>query len=355
MARSAVKVEINDPYEITPTMWDLFTPTPTSAITPPQFLARTYQAGDWRKYQIDRKAYNTTVSVGKISSICFVHMADREATEMVIRSPGLEHYCLSLVERGQGLLHQPNRNEPTELTAGEGAIFRGRPRTTLRTDGGSSKINVWIPAWLVHRQAAVLLEDHNIERMEFDAIIHDSGGVGASLRRLTEALFTELTHSDSLLSTEIGAAPAQELFLQAIVMAAVRHHSNGLRCPNKPAAPGTVKRAEEYIRSKADEVLTVENIAAAAGCSVRALQVAFRRFRGTSPMEALRRIRLEQAYQIIMGSDGSLSVSEVAAKYGFTNAGRFANLYRRTFGEYPSESLRDGNSRGMNGRGKHPF
>ena len=53
MARSAVTVDINDPYEITPTMWDLFTPTPTSAITPPQFLARTYQAGDWRKYQID--------------------------------------------------------------------------------------------------------------------------------------------------------------------------------------------------------------------------------------------------------------------------------------------------------------
>ena len=62
----------------------------------------------------------------------------------------------------------------------------------------------------------------------------------------------------------------------------------------------------------------------------------------TSPMETLRRIRLAQAHQAIMQSDGSQSVSEIAARYGFSNAGRFANLYRRTFGEYPSDSVRNG-------------
>ena len=97
MGGSLTTVTVKDPHEITPTMWEWFTPTPTSAITPPQFLARTYRAGDWRRYQVDKAAYETVASVGKIGPICFVQMADREATDMVLSSPGLEHYCLSFV------------------------------------------------------------------------------------------------------------------------------------------------------------------------------------------------------------------------------------------------------------------
>jgi hypothetical protein len=77
-------------------------PTPTSAITPPQFLARGYRAGDWRHYQIDPDSYHTTASVGKIGPICFVRMADRQETDMVIGPHGLDHYCLSLLQRGAG-------------------------------------------------------------------------------------------------------------------------------------------------------------------------------------------------------------------------------------------------------------
>jgi len=86
--------------------------------------------------------------------------------------------------------------------------------------------------------------------------------------------------------------------------------------------------------------VTVKRIAQAAGCSVRALQLAFRRFRNTTPMDALLRIRLEQAHEQILQSDGSQSVIAIAANYGFTNPGRFADQYRRVFGEYPSEALR---------------
>src|SRR6516162_8879566 len=43
-------------------------------------------------------------------------------------------------------------------------------------------------------------------------------------------------------------------------------------------APGNIRRAEEFIRSNAHEAITVESIAQAAGCSIRALQLGFRRF-----------------------------------------------------------------------------
>jgi AraC-like DNA-binding protein len=243
------------------------------------------------------------------------------------------------------LLRKPGGTPPTEIEAGSGAIFFGEPRTVLQTGNAAAKINVWIPAGLLHRQAAVLQEANDTQVPGVDAWIDGNHGAGASLMRLTDALFAELAHPDSLLSNQIGAAPAQELFLQSIVMAA----SNGgaaLRRNGKSAAPGSVRRAEEYMRSCAEEPLTVEDIAAVAGCSVRALQLAFRRFRNTTPMQALRRIRLRLAYEAMMQCDGSVSVSEVAARYGFTNAGRFAAEHRRAFGQYPSEALQ---SRARNG------
>lgn len=340
MGGSLTTVTVNDPHEITPTMWEWFTPTPTSAITPPQFLARTYRAGDWRRYQIDKAAYETVASVGKIGPICFVQMADREATDMVLTSPGLEHYCLSFVQQGGGVLHRPGSGQDIAVDNDYGAIFQGHPHTVLQTGVGSMKVNVWIPAGLLRRQAATMLDGGNPGAVDLDAHIPAASGAGASLRRLTWSLLEELAHPDSLLSNAIGQAPAQELFLQSIVMAAMQVQPASLRRNGKAAAPGAVRRAEDYIRGNAQEVITVEDIANAAGCSVRALQLGFQRFRGTTPMAALRRTRLELAYQTMRQSDGSVSVAEVAARYGFPNAGRFATQYWRAFGEYPSATMR---------------
>jgi hypothetical protein len=78
-----VTVEIDDPYEITPTMWDLVSPDANERNFS-ELLARDYRAGDWRHYQIDPGSFHTKASVGKIGPICFVRMWDRQATDMVI-------------------------------------------------------------------------------------------------------------------------------------------------------------------------------------------------------------------------------------------------------------------------------
>jgi AraC-like DNA-binding protein len=336
MAGSMTTVEVEDPYEITPTMWELFPPTPTSAITPPQFLARSYQAGDWRRYKIEKDSYRTTVSVGKLGRTCFVRMTDREATDMVIGSPGLDHYCLTFLQQGQGLLCQPRAASPAETDARGGVIFHGRPGTVLKTGSQAVKTNVWIPAGLLRRQAAEMLDGPDLDALDFKACIDPASAAGAGLRRLTEWLCDELSHPDSPLSNDIASASAQELFLRTIVLAATHGRSAQLRGQARAAAPATVRRAEEFMRSKAEVPLTIEDIANAAGCGTRALQAAFRCFRGTSPMAVLRRIRLELAHHAIMRSEESISVAEVAARYGFSNPGRFASQYQRAFGEYPS-------------------
>jgi transcriptional regulator GlxA family with amidase domain len=94
------------------------------------------------------------------------------------------------------------------------------------------------------------------------------------------------------------------------------------------------------MRANASAPLTIVEIAQAAQCSVRALQTAFHRFRGTTPMTALRHIRLEEARTELLRANSTLSMAQIAAHHGFSNPSRFAQLFRRRYGVYPSEALR---------------
>jgi transcriptional regulator GlxA family with amidase domain len=110
--------------------------------------------------------------------------------------------------------------------------------------------------------------------------------------------------------------------------------------PQSDAALRYVRRVEELFRRKAQASVTLAEAAACAGCSVRALQLAFRRCRGMTPMAALRRIRLEAAREVLGCADRPASVRAIAAAYRFTNPGRFARLFKEAFGQSPSELRR---------------
>lgn len=99
-----------------------------------------------------------------------------------------------------------------------------------------------------------------------------------------------------------------------------------------------VRRACGYIDSMADRDVTLADIAAAAHLSPRALQLAFRRHLGITPMQRLQDVRLQEARRELLAADAP-SVARVASRWGFSNHGRFAALYRDAFGELPSRTL----------------
>ena len=57
-------------------------------------------------------------------------------------------------------------------------------------------------------------------------------------------------------------------------------------------------------------------------------------------MAALQRMRLEAARTEVMRAERAGSLARIAAEYGFSNPSRFAQLFRRAYGAYPSEVLR---------------
>jgi transcriptional regulator GlxA family with amidase domain len=107
------------------------------------------------------------------------------------------------------------------------------------------------------------------------------------------------------------------------------------------AAPRNVRRAEAFVQANSSMPLSMAEIAEAAGCSVRALQIAFHRFRGTTPMRVLQQARLEQARTEMLRAGRTDSLARIAAEYGFSSPTRFAQSFRRKYGVYPSEMLRE--------------
>jgi AraC-like DNA-binding protein len=111
---------------------------------------------------------------------------------------------------------------------------------------------------------------------------------------------------------------------------------------SRPAVPSrAVRAAQEYVDAHVDSALTVQQIAAAAGVSVRALQLGFQRDLRSTPLQYVRRRRLEAARAALLaaGPDEML-ISELAQRWGFTNSGRFTAQYAALFGELPSVTLR---------------
>lgn len=100
-----------------------------------------------------------------------------------------------------------------------------------------------------------------------------------------------------------------------------------------------VRRAEEYLEANWSRPLSVEELAAAAGVSIRSLAADFKRSRGYSPTEFLMRVRLQRAREMLRSARPDVTVAEVASACGFASRSRFSRAYRKAFGEHPYETL----------------
>ena len=108
-----------------------------------------------------------------------------------------------------------------------------------------------------------------------------------------------------------------------------------------------VERAEAYIRAHFDDSIPISRLCRIAGVSERGLRNAFYAVHGVSPKRWIMSRRLMEAQIALRASrDAGTTVTAVATDHGFYQLGRFAAIYKKTFGEAPSETLHPGFIRG---------
>ncbi|MCZ0914119.1 AraC family transcriptional regulator [Gordonia amicalis] len=102
----------------------------------------------------------------------------------------------------------------------------------------------------------------------------------------------------------------------------------------------TVRSAIALIEDRPDHPWKVSDLANEVGVSTRSLQELFARELNTTPLQRLRRTRLDRARQDLLDSSSAeTSVTEIATRWGFFHVGRFAEVYRSIYQELPSATL----------------
>jgi len=101
-----------------------------------------------------------------------------------------------------------------------------------------------------------------------------------------------------------------------------------------------VTRAIVLLRKTLDHPLALTKLARHCGVAERTLNEHFREYLGVSPARYHRGLRLAAARDALLTGDSGLSVTKVAAQFGFSHFGRFAAQYRKQFDEPPSATLR---------------
>ncbi|GJE00704.1 helix-turn-helix domain-containing protein [Methylobacterium isbiliense] len=113
--------------------------------------------------------------------------------------------------------------------------------------------------------------------------------------------------------------------------------------PLTTPSPRYLRLALNYIEANLTNPLTLSEIAAVAGVSVRTLQLAFHREVGQAPTQFIIGRRLERARRDLLDiRDLDVPIAELAKRWGFAHASDFGQRYRRQFGCTPSETRRQG-------------
>ena len=134
--------------------------------------------------------------------------------------------------------------------------------------------------------------------------------------------------------------------LAVLLLESVPHnYSAALARPVAPAIPKHVKRAIDFMIVNVSMPMTIADVARESGCSLRSLHLGFQQYKGISPLQFLRQIRLEGVRRDLIGDGDHSTISQIAQRWGFTHMGLFAALYRDAFGQSPSEAMQSRRTR----------
>lgn len=215
---------------------------------------------------------------------------------------------------------------------GDDTIAMGRDAIDVRTDRPGAFFSVTIDESRLHRHFP---RSPDAEALSYDlariSIIRDPVQA-AHMRGLIRRLFSPPSVAQRMASGTLIPLLAEAL------------GNNGgqaverTKCLNRRFA--AVRSCEAYMRDHVDATVTLLDLSTVCGMRARSLINAFEAVTGFSPMDYLKRLRLNGVRRALGESARPHTrVIDVATAWGFWHMGHFASDYRAMFGETPSQTL----------------
>jgi AraC-like DNA-binding protein len=232
--------------------------------------------------------------------------------------------------------------EPHLVTSHEAVIVG--PCKQIRVERPAQSEILYLRASLndLWDQFEKLMARHHRGCLSFNRTANVCKGSGAMLKGLMEYLVSNLAINDSAMKVPVIRKSFDELLMNA--MLALPHNKVDRLHEDRSSAvaPAVVCRAEEYIRAHLKKPINISDLIRVCDCSRSALFSAFRNTRNYTPMEFLTEQRLHHAREQLLESQYNPSVSSIALNSGFVSFSWFSQVYKKRFGERPSDTLRKG-------------
>lgn len=231
----------------------------------------------------------------------------------------------------RGVLETHDGRVGQRIRAGEAALPRpGRRTTTI--PGGYLGLVMQVPMPLLAARAALNGEDP--WRPEYLWPARPPARLVRTMRYVVHEL-----------DAEDGAPPGASIvggmsrLLTDVLLDGIAGAAAEVARPVSSAGLRQVRLAEQALRARLHEPVSLVELAGEIGISTRALQAGFRRHRGVTPRNFLATCRLEAARERLLQARPGETVASIAHDCGVMHLGRFAASYRAQYGEAPSETL----------------
>lgn len=233
-----------------------------------------------------------------------------------------------------------NGRTKVETTSRIGSVLNPTRETHMVWHGGCEKLLLQIDMSALHQTAERLLGQSIPRPITFVPEVNRSS---PALKRWEQKFRAAVIVANQNGAFGHNVHKYQALFEEELISSFLQAQpSNIYHMLTNACAPVSsvqINRARAFICEKLADPITVSQIANAAGCGVRNLQLSFQQSFGCTPLSFLQQQRLDYAHMLIQSQETETLVSAIAYESGFSHLGRFSIAYRNAFGCSPSETV----------------
>jgi AraC-like DNA-binding protein len=292
----------------------------------------------------EKSALNTVVSGMYLPDGLYIGLTEYGARATVEATPRRMDYWLLVPTRARMETAVHKRQYVSDPRRAFLFSYPSMGPHRIAVEEGAARIMVVLTDASLRRQLAALLgapiDSVFNPPLEFAPVVDLTRGYGRNIARLSRALLADLERGGAVARNAMALGSLEQFIINELLLSHWHNYSEAIHGRASAVGPRDLRRAIDYMEANLKSPVKLTDIVEASGVPGRTLMKHFEAFRGVSPMQYLRRARLEQVNQELRTGETRGTISDLAMSWGFTHMGRFSAEYRRHFGETPSETLK---------------
>lgn len=259
---------------------------------------------------------------------------------LVVHTDETQDVYIAFVLRGRAEMSS-GTGEASVVEVGSAAVFPVGAPGHISVSEDCVGLVIRIPRETLETELEHLLGHALTDPLELAFNLDMRTRLGKSWEPVLRLLVEELRRPTALTRHPAAARRVEALVLDALLLGHEHNYRDLLDRASSLSPRSAVGCAIQLIETNPTEAWSTVRLAREVHLSVRALQARFRRDVDMSPMDYVRQARLRRVrVALVDATPQTTTVRALAQRYGFAHLGRFAALYRQTYGESPATTLR---------------